>query len=140
MLKKSILLSLLATLALADKVEFNNGALLEGTVTTQNTETLSINVAVTVTTYAQSDITKVEISDKVVSPPPSTTVDIAQTSKKENTTDILYPNRGSFLLADTEMGSMSYGLWTYARYSNQTQIEDTYIDEQGIEIHLLINT
>ena len=133
MIKNGVLLSLLTTLALADKVEFNNGAILNGTVTEQDRTTLSINVAGTVTTYAQSDITNVEISDKVVSPPPSTTVDIAQTSKKENTTDILYPNRGSFLLADTEMGSMSYGLWTYARYSNQTQIKDTYIDEQGIE-------
>ena len=110
MIKVSILLSLLATLTLADKVEFKNGAILNGSVTEQDIKTLSINVAGTVTTYAQSDITSIQITDKVVSPPPTTTADIAQTSKKENTYDIMYPDRASLKLAETEVGSLNFGL------------------------------
>jgi len=133
MFKKVLLLALLVTLSLADKVEFKNGAVLNGTILDQNTETVSINVAGTVTTYAQSDIQNIVLEAKVVSTPPSPTPSMVESSRKQSTTDVLYPNRGGFQLADTEVGSLNYGLWTYARYSNQTHIDDTYIDESNIE-------
>ena len=56
-----------------------------------------------------------------------------ESSRKEHTYDVLRPNRGGFDIADTEVGSLNYSLWMYARYANQTHIGDTYIDEQGNE-------
>ncbi len=147
MYNRQILLSLLTSFALSsvllgDSIEFKNGATLSGKIIDQDSKTITINVTGTTTTYAKSDIANIDVAKKVVSPPPSpapslgqnkTFTEIAQTSKKEDTFDIIYPDRGSLKLADTELGSLNFGLWTYARYSNQTHIDDTYTDERGIE-------
>jgi len=50
-----------------------------------------------------------------------------------DTYDIMYRDRASLPLADTNVGSLNFGLWSYARYANQTHIGDTYTDEQGYE-------
>ncbi len=123
----------LSSTLLADSVEFKNGATLKGTILNQSAETLTINVAGSVSTYAQSDIQNIELETKEISAPPSPKQSVLESSRQQNTYDVLYPNRGGFSLADTEVGSLNYGLWTYVRYSNQTHIEDTYVDESGNE-------
>ncbi len=136
MYNKRVLLSLLTSFALsgvllADSIEFKNSAILNGYIVEENSATLSINVDGTITTYSKDDIKNITHEKRVVSAPPSPDVTIADTSKKESTFDMLYPNRGSFKVADTDAGSLNIGLWTYARYSNQTSIDDTYTDESG---------
>lgn len=71
-LQKTILgLLLLGTSSLfADTVYFNNGAVLKGTITEQNTNTLSINVNGINTTYGMRDIARIENSQVSAPPPP----------------------------------------------------------------------
>jgi len=122
---------LLSSALLADVVEFKNGATLDGMVLKQDAETLTINVAGEVTTYAQSDIQRIELTKREISSPPSPKSSVLESSKQQNTYDVLYPDRGGFSLANTEVGTLNYGLWTYVRYSNQTHIDDNYVDESG---------
>lgn len=54
----------------ADTIYFNNGAVLKGVITEQNTNTLSINVDGINTTYGMRDIERIENSNVSAPPPP----------------------------------------------------------------------
>jgi len=85
---KSILaLLILSNFIYADSVEFKNGAKLTGTVEEQNKQTLTIKVEGKSTTYSQSDISKVSLSQKVSAPPPPPPPP-AVTNEKEITTNL----------------------------------------------------
>jgi hypothetical protein len=43
----------------------------------------------------------------------------------------LQPNGGGFKVADTKMGDLNISLYSYARYQNQTALDDTYTDSSG---------
>lgn len=43
----------------------------------------------------------------------------------------LKPNGGGFKVAASEMGDLNISLYTYARYENQTGLDDTYTDSFG---------
>lgn len=133
-----LVLVALNSIVLADVIYFKNGAQVKGIVLNQTEKTVTIKTPGSFATYAQEDIERVEISKMIVSSAPSVSEDknfleIAQTSKKEATYDLMYPDRGSLQLAETNVGTLNFGLWTYARYSNQTHIGDSYTDEQGNE-------
>jgi len=135
---KKILLSLLTSFALSsavsgDIIKFYNGAVVEGYVVHQNSKRLTINVNGKVSTYSKEDIQNIDLEQREVSPPPAPTQTVAESSRKASTYDLLLPDRGGFTVADSEIGALNIGLWTYARYSNQTNIDDTYIDESGQE-------
>ncbi len=135
---KKIALSLLTSFALSsllsgDVIEFFNGAVVEGYVVHQNSERLTINVNGKVSTYSKEDIQKINLEQRKVSPAPSPTVSASDASRKSSTYDMLYSDRGSFTVADTEAGALNIGIWTYARYENQTGIDTAYVDEAGEE-------
>ena len=134
--KKKLFLAatlLLSSALAADVVEFYNGAVLNGKVVHQNDERLTISVNGKVTTYSKADIKTINQEQREVSPPPLPTQTPAESSRKASTYDLLIPDRGGFTVSDSELGALNIGLWTYARYSNQTSIDDTYIDESGEE-------
>ena len=74
-------LLLLATCAFADTIYFNNGAVVEGVVKEETTQTVTIEVSGKSTTYAMRDIKKVETLK--VSPPPPATVTSSPPPPKE---------------------------------------------------------
>ena len=67
---KSLLLTLLALTLQADSIHFNNGAVVEGTITDKNANTASIDVKGVVTMYSMRDIKNISISRTIAPPPP----------------------------------------------------------------------
>lgn len=69
-IRKSFVVSLIlgASSLLADTVYFNNGAVLKGVISEQNTNTITIMVNGINTTYGMRDVSRIENSQ--VSPPP----------------------------------------------------------------------
>ena len=77
MIKKLAVSILMLSVCSADTIYFNNGAELEGTISERNTQTVTINVNGTNTTYAMRDIKNIvvlEISAPPPPPPPSPAV------------------------------------------------------------------
>ena len=118
----------------ADEVEFKNGAIVRGTVTEQDRKTLSIEVDGKIATYSKSDIKNIEIDGKAVSPPSPISVDGVETDPPvKDPHGSLNPERAGFRVADTENGTLNISVWSYVRYINQLNLDDTYTDGSGIE-------
>lgn len=130
----SLLLFGLNTTAFADEIEFKNGAVITGTVTEQDSETLSISIDGKIVIYSKLDIRKIKLDDEPISPPPPLSVGGVKTGSGElGDYGVLNTERSGFRVADTENGTLNVSVWSYVRYINQLSLEDTYTDGSGIE-------
>ena len=73
MIKKSLLVVALLTSLQADKIEFKNGAVLNGKITNQTAVTVTIDISGQITTYAMTDVNNVHV-DQQIAPPPAAPV------------------------------------------------------------------
>jgi len=73
MIKKSLLVVALLTSLQADKIEFKNGAVLNGKITNQTAVTVTIDISGQITTYAMIDVNNVHV-DQQIAPPPAAPV------------------------------------------------------------------
>jgi len=74
MIKKLVASVMMLSICSADTIYFNNGAELDGTILERNTQTVTINIDGTNTTYAMRDVKNIvvlEISTPPPPPPPS---------------------------------------------------------------------
>ncbi|RKX29730.1 MAG: hypothetical protein DRP71_15985 [Verrucomicrobia bacterium] len=119
---------------LADEIEFKNGAILNGTVTRQDSTTVSVSAGGIVETYARADIRSVRIESEAPLPPTPLSVDrVEPDSTAGDAYGVLNPERAGFRVADTDNGTLNISVWSYVRYINQLGLDDTYTDGSGVE-------
>ncbi|RLG31904.1 hypothetical protein DRN98_06040, partial [Methanosarcinales archaeon] len=124
----------LSTEASADEIEFKNGAVIKGTITEQNSETLSIDVDGKIYTYSKLDIKNIILESKEILPPSPLSVDgVEAEPTAKDTYGVLNPERSGFRVADTELGALNISIWSYVRYISQLSLNDTYTDGSGVE-------
>jgi len=130
----SLLLLGLSSETFADEIEFKNGAIITGTITEQNSETLSIKFDGKIVTYSKLDIKNITFDEKPIAPPQPLSIDGVKNPSAETAEyGVLNTERSGFRVADEENGSLNVSIWAYTRYINQLALDDKYTDGSGVE-------
>jgi hypothetical protein len=102
MIKKSLLIMGILAFAQADVVTFNNGAVLNGVVTQQDAQTLTIKVDAKETRYSKSDIKTIEIEQGISAPPAPPSVAVVEKKSEQSSSGLI--EAGTILhIATTEL-------------------------------------
>lgn len=137
-IRKSFVVSLVLGVSslLADTVYFNNGAVLKGVISEQNTNTITIIVDGASTTYGMRDVSRIENSH--VSPPPPPPV-----SSQESQTPTFIPAGTMLHLITTETistRSHTSGSQFKMLLESDLYVGSTLITKRGSEVYGVVTS
>ena len=146
-MKKWITLLLIAAVfALADTIKFKNGAVVEGKITQETSQIVTIKVGDTETTYAKADIAFITRGGTHISPPPPPPVKSgskASASSSKNATRSIVLRAGTKVYArlDNTIDSRNSRVGQEYRATLQNELvadDGTVVAEQGSPAYVMV--